>query len=605
MVRPERAQSEVIGVVLLLGLTTLVVGSTVALGAVALDDSQETADLNRVEGAMTQLDSKASLVAHGESPSQRVRIDRDRTADLRVDETAGWMRIDVETDDGSTTENVTLGTVAYERGDDAVAYQGGGVWRTNGDHAQMVSPPEFHYRGSGGTGTLTLPLVAVRETDDRPQDVVVVSAGQNRTERLFPSENGSNPLVGGNVTITVGSEYAEAWGRFFESRTRANVTSVGENTVEITLRTRVEHQTLNASISATGQPRLELGDIDTMYVDSYDSRDGTYGTSGPRDGATIQTKKELHLTAGGGGNTETVTIRGDLLSESNQLPKGQAEKKLNVTGEIRTGVAFDEVDPVSGGISERIQAVRDNDIETTGTLRSGDWSVSGTETVADDTYVDGDLTVTNGTLRVSNGATLHVSGAITVGEDGQIDLDTGGGDVTVLAEGAFDLAENAAVRAEGGADANLYVDDDVDVQDQTTVTTAADTRLLVYTIGEIDIDGEPRIAADDDLAKNLWVYSAPGSGDGDDAAEVEIETDAGDGLEFTGVFYAPESEAHLDGEMRIKGSFTFYTLTFDDAVIDFHYDEALRTEQPFDGDSVPVVSYLHVSEHRVGVGGDG
>ena len=605
MIRPERAQSEVVGVVLLLGLTTLVVGSTVALGAVALDDSQETADLNRVEGAMTQLDSKASLVAHGESPSQRVRIDRGRAADLRVDETAGWMRIDVETDDGSTTENVTLGTVAYERGDDAVAYQGGGVWRTNGDHAQMVSPPEFHYRGSAGTGTLTLPLVTVRETDDRPQDVVVVSAGQNRTERLFPSENGSNPLVGGNVTITVGSEYAEAWGRFFESRTRANVTSVGENTVEITLRTRVEHPTLNASVSATGPPRLELGDIDTMYVDSYDSRDGTYSTSGPRDGATIQTKKELHLTAGGGGNTEIVTIRGDLLSESNQLPKGQADKKLNVTGDIRTGVSFDEVIPASGGISERIQTVRDNDIETTGTVQPGNWSVSGTETVDDDTYVDGDLTVTNGTLRVSNGATLHVSGAITVGEDGQIDLDTGGGDVTVLSEGEFDLAENAAVRAENGADANLYVDDDVEVQNQTTVTTAADTRLLVYTIGEIDIDGEPRIAADDDLAKNLWIYSAPGSGGGDNTGEVEIETDAGDGLEFTGVFYAPESEAHLDGEMTIKGSFTFYTLTFDDAVIDFHYDEALRTEQPFDGDSVPVVSYLHVSEHRVGVGGDG
>ncbi|ESS03351.1 MAG: hypothetical protein A07HR67_01747 [uncultured archaeon A07HR67] len=605
MIRPERAQSEVIGVVLLLGLTTLVVGSTVALGSVALDDSQETADLNRVEGAMTQLDSKASLVAHGESPSQRVRIDRSRAADLRVDETAGWMRIDVETDDGSTSENVTLGTVAYERGDDTVAYQGGGVWRANGDHARMISPPEFHYRGSAGTGTLTLPLVTVRETDDRPQDVVVVSAGQNRTERLFPSENGSNPLVGGNVTITVGSEYAEAWGRFFESRTRANVTSVGENTVEITLRTRVEHPTLNASVSATGQPRLELGDIDTMYVDSYDSRDGTYSTSGPRDGATIQTKKELHLTAGGGGNTETITIRGDLLSESNQLPKGQADKKLNVTGDIRTGVSFDEVIPASGEISERIQAVRDSDIEASGTVQPGDWSVSGTETVADDTYVDGDLTVTNGTLRVSDGATLHVSGAITVGEDGEIDLETGGGDVTVLAEGEFGLAENAAVRAEGGADANLYVDDDLAVQNQTTVTTAADTRLLVYTIGEIDIDGEPRIAAADDLAKNLWIYSAPGSGGGDDAGDIEIETDAGDGLEFTGVFYAPESEAHLDGEMTIKGSFTFYTLTFDDAVIDFHYDEALRTEQPFDGDSVPVVSYLHVSEHRVGVGGDG
>ena len=81
----ERAQSEVLGTVLLLGLTIVVVSSTVALGSVALADSQQTADLQRVEGAMTQLDSKASLVAHGGSPSQRLQMDVGHTAYFLVD----------------------------------------------------------------------------------------------------------------------------------------------------------------------------------------------------------------------------------------------------------------------------------------------------------------------------------------------------------------------------------------------------------------------------------------------------------------------------------------------------------------------------------------
>ena len=597
----ERAQSEVLGTVLLLGLTVAVVGTTVALGGAALDDSQRTADFQRVEGAMTQVDSKASLVAHGESPAQRVRMNVGRDADLRVDEDAGWMRIEVTTSESpnATNETVPLGAVVYERGGDTVAYQGGGVWRSTGGGSTMVSPPEFHYRGSDGTETLTLPLVAIENGSERLGDEVRITGTGARPERVFPSPNGSNPLLGGNVTITVQSDYADAWGRFFETRTSATVTDLTDRRVEVRLRTRTVHPTLSAGVSATGRSTFDTGGVDRLEADSYDSTDGTYASQTPSDGAVIQTRDQFRLTAGGGGNTETIAIRGDLIAESYNIPPGQADK-LNVTGDRRTETAFDTLPAVDGAIAARIDGVRDRDLAATGDYRGSGIDLSGTdsETIDTDTFVDGDVSLADqATLTVTDGATLHVAGGVTgEGTESRIELDSGDGDVEVLSEGPVDLDENATIRSVGGGEADLYVDDSLALADTASVTAAVDTRLEVHNTGDIDIDDAASMTADEDRSGNLWTYSS--------ADEIEFEGDVGDGTRFAGVFYAPQSSASLADDMTITGSFTFETFSFDDAEIDIHYDESLQTEQPFEGNSVPVVSHLHVSKHGVVVESD-
>jgi len=598
MIGGTRAQSEVIGTVLLLGLTMAVVGSTVALGAVALTDSQQTADLQRAEGAMTQLDSKASLVAHGESPSQRLQLDLDRTADFRVDDEAGWMRIEVETDDGTTNETVPLGAVVYENGGDTVAYQGGGVWRSNGDGVRMVSPPEFHYRGSDGTETLTLPLVRIEDSRGPLQDSVSLTDTGRPPERLFPSANGSNPLLGGNVTVTVNSEYAEAWGRFFESRTSATVTELGDDRVEVRLRTRTIHPTLSTGVSATGRSTLDMGGVDTMYADSFDSTEGTYESQDPRDGARVQTRDEFRLTSGGGGGTDSITIRGDLIAESYKIPPGQSDK-LNVTGELIEESAIGELAPVSGTITQRIGAVRALDLATNGDVHEESIEVSDDEReISNDTYVDGDVSVSDGgLLRVTNGATLHVNGDVAVEGSGRIEFDTSGGEINTLVEDGLSLSGDGAIAADGDdGRANLYVDDWITLRDNASITTTNDTRLEIYNTGEIELDDNVSVAADDDVTSNLWFYSS--------TDEIDIRGDEGDGIEFTGVFYAPQSDVELEDRMTIKGSFTFRSFSFDDGDIRLHYDESLRELQPFGGDSVPVVSHLHVSTHGVTVSAD-
>ena len=599
MFRDERAQSEVIGTVLLLGLTILVVGSTVALGSVALADSQETADLQRVEGAMTQLDSKASLVAHGESPTQMVRMDVGRTANFRVDEDAGWMRIEVESgeSENNMNETIPLGAVVYERGGETVAYQGGGVWRSSGDSVRMVSPPEFHYRGSGGTETLTLPLVTIEDSGGPLQDSVRVTKTERGPDRLFPSGNNSNPLVGGNVTITVQSEYAEAWGRFFESRTSATVIERSDRQVTVRLRTETVHPTLGSSVSATGRSTLDMGGVDRMYADSYDSEQGSYESQDPADGALIQTRDEFRLSAGGGGGTDSITIRGDLSAESYNIPPGQ-EDKLNVSGEMRTETAFAEPNPVEGGIVQRIAAIRDLDLATGESNRSGiDLSGGGTETIDENTYVDGDVVIgQDGVLTVADGATLHVAGRVDIEDSGEMIFDTTNGDIQTLIENKADLSNDGSMRVVGGNVVEVYVDDEIELENTASITTASDTRIEIYNTDEIELRDEVRITADDDVASNLWMYTS--------AENIEIVGGSGGEIVFTGVFYAPQSDVRLENKMTIKGSFTFRNFQFNNGDINIHYDESLRMLQPFDGDSVPVVSHLHVSTHGVVIDSD-
>jgi hypothetical protein len=593
-----RAQSEVLGTVLLLGLTVAVVGTTVALGGAALDDSQRTADLQRVEGAMTQMDSKASLVAHGGSPSQRLRLGVGRNADLRVDEGAGSMRIEVETENGTYTNETALGAIVYERGDEVVAYQGGGVWRANADGARMVSPPEFHYRGD----TLTLPLVTVAGEGELSESVTVRERDGRPTE-LFPSKNLSNPLLGGNVTITVESEYAEAWGRFFESRTEANVTQLSSEEVQVEIRTKTVHPTLTTSASAVGSSSIAAGGIRRLEADSYDSGNDSdpneYGPDTADDNAIVRTNGGFGKGEGGIGKLEEIRIRGDLLMGADDFPPGQFEKKVNVSGEIRTNVDFPALNPVSGAIRQQIDELRHRETER----ETGSFAFDGgTERVDEDTEFTGDLVVSDGnTLIVETGTTLKVDGDLDAEDGGSVVFDARSEEIDVLVEGRMLVGGTGTVRAEGGDRVNLHVGGPITVRGDGTdsetasISTAKDTQFELFTLGRVTLADGANVSADGDRTENLWLYA------GEDAIDVNGNNGR---VRFTGVLYAPESEMALDGSMTFTGSFTANEFEFDEARLKLHYDEALRDNQPFDGRLVPVVSHLHVSTHSVAVESD-
>jgi flagellin-like protein len=219
----RRAQSEVLAVVLLLGLTVVGTGAVVVFGADAVRDTTQSTDVGRAEHAMTQLDSKTSLVAHGSSEIQRVDVGGNGQGSVRVDEDAGWMRVRIINESTGNVEtqvmNETMGAIVYERGGTTLAYQGGGVWRGDRSGSTVVSPPAFHYRGQ----TLTLPLILVGGTAASTNAITM--AQQAPPAGRYPNATAGlrNPLLSGKVNVTVGSSHYRAWGRFFEDRTQGSV----------------------------------------------------------------------------------------------------------------------------------------------------------------------------------------------------------------------------------------------------------------------------------------------------------------------------------------------------------------------------------------------
>lgn len=236
----DRGQAETIGVVLVMSLT--LVGATIALalGAAAIGEIQVGSQEEGIQNAMTQLDSRAAMVGLGDSSAQHVPMAR---GSYRVDPDAGRINVTHHNYSGlGDTEvlfNDSLGAVIYEQDGRSVAYQGGGVWKSDGDGSTMVSPPEFHYRAA----TLTLPLIRVLGSDSVSGAVTAEISAESSVRRVFPNDTTygdgtpyANPVGAGNVTVTIQSTYYQAWADFFETRTDGDITVDATNqTVHVLL----------------------------------------------------------------------------------------------------------------------------------------------------------------------------------------------------------------------------------------------------------------------------------------------------------------------------------------------------------------------------------
>lgn len=217
----RRGQSEVIGVVLLLSVTMIGITAVAASGAAVLGDSQTDSRVAQAENSMAQMSSKASLVALGGSKSQAFDLgDLDSsTVDVRND--AGTVTL--THDDGETEKELyhgSYGAVVATVGDTEIAYQGGGVWRKDGDRSHMVSPPEYHYQSN----TLTFPIIRVTG-DGRGSGVITgrFTPPPPNTSNPDVSQSYTNPLEDGTVTVEIRSEYYDAWYRLFNERTNGTV----------------------------------------------------------------------------------------------------------------------------------------------------------------------------------------------------------------------------------------------------------------------------------------------------------------------------------------------------------------------------------------------
>ena len=228
----ERGQSEVMGVVLILGITLATITVTLAVGAAAFGDAQSDSQVSAMENSMSQMSSKASLVALGETDAQRFDLGETGDGQVEVKPEAGNVRLihaeNNETiENGSTIYNGEFGAVVYELDGEQVAYQGGGVWKKEGDWSRMISPPEYHYHSR----TLTFPIVHVTGEGAASGSVEGEFSKTQPGTSIYPNEaeNRTNPVDDGTVYVEIESDYHHAWYEFFDSRTQGDVFHDPEN----------------------------------------------------------------------------------------------------------------------------------------------------------------------------------------------------------------------------------------------------------------------------------------------------------------------------------------------------------------------------------------
>ncbi|GAA5043044.1 DUF7289 family protein [Haladaptatus pallidirubidus] len=559
-----RAQTETLGVVLLLMITLAGTGLIVALGSSVLDDSKRAAELDSAEHAMTQLDSKASLVGIGETDIQRVNLGVGNDGQPLTRTQDGWMRVEVDPDDGAAVEvmNQTLGAVVYRNDQTTIAYQGGGVWRRTGEGSTMVSPPEFHYRET----TLTLPLIIVGGDGGLSPRLEVSKNGSAESKFPLAEPKKTNPLSEATVNITVGSDSYRAWGNFFEQRTGGEVEyDHSANAVTLTLVTPTKAPKIKQGLASTSPQELVIeGAGGSSFTDSYNSSIGPYSETEGSKG-TVNTVGGVSLSGGaeiegdlvtGGGIVKMQSANTAITGNLSYGGSTSLHKKATVGGWTADNGSVEQIDPIGSMIknqAESVEANNDNGRSDAIDGRGLDPSKSAWTLTNGNYYVDD--------LGLNSGETLS--------------LDLQNGDIDVVVDDDVMLnGGTIQVQNPDNGTANVYV-----LGDTVSVTNGAD----------VSIPG--------DKSRAFRIYGPPGTS----------ATVSGDDTEFVGVLYAPDSRSQY-GDVSVTSHGEVYGAIVGGKTVlrsggTVHYDQALvMTETlPADFTTVPRVTYMHVSTNRVNV----
>lgn len=207
----NRGVTPVIGIGLMIGFTVATALALFATGAVVIDQSQQSVEQDQAEESMVDVAGAVDSTIAGPQEVNEFSFEGAGDRSPVVKENTGQLRV---VHNGSNLYDERIGAFVFEHGNTEYAYQGGAVWRVDGDgDARMVRTPQVHYNFR----TLTVPLINITGE---------VTAGSQRGQirfdqqtRIYPEEDSDpNPLEGGTVAVEVQSDrYCGGWEQYFES----------------------------------------------------------------------------------------------------------------------------------------------------------------------------------------------------------------------------------------------------------------------------------------------------------------------------------------------------------------------------------------------------
>jgi cytoskeletal protein CcmA (bactofilin family) len=573
-----RAQSSVIAVVLLIGLTITGAATVLLVGSVAISESQDNANMESAENALAQVDAKANRVATGSNNTEVIEVTDSDTGETHIEPDAGNVNITIENETSGEVRQVlldeSLGRIIYEIDGEEIAFQGGGVWQSTDNNSRMLSRPDVHYRGEQGANpTSTIPLTII---DGNRSTGHTLTISDNGTELRYPvrgEANRTNPILSGQIALTVQSEYYLAWGDYLEQLTdgEAEYNHSAEE-VRIILISPRDRESVAQGLFQTGSDTdLEIGGSGHGGTsDSYNSSVAPYADQNASNG-TIRTAGNVKVESNGEirGN---IVAGGDIdLDAASALVTGnisygdtrEIHQNAQVDGWIANNASINSTPPIRSYVENRVETLsnssnNDNDLEDNITGNSLDFNND-----SDD--------ITIGT----NGSThLYIDGDLSMHSNQNLTIDTSDGDVYIAVGQSLNLDGHANISVRGDNAARFYILDDFDMQTQSQVYVP------------------------DDRAPQFWLYGTP---------ETDIDID-GAGVRFVGAIYAPTTGDGSGGVSVDSNAEVYGGIIGGEADIDagsIHFDEALAGVDPLPTDeTIPRVTHLHLSINRVHVEAD-
>lgn len=577
----ERGVSEVLGVALLIGIVVLGMASILLIAGPQLGAQQESAEVSQAERSLTQFDSEAARVARGGTDTQRIDLGlRGNSGTLDVDSGSGHITVEYREsfdDDRPPIVDRSLGTVRYENGGTTVGYQGGGVWRSDGDDAVMISPPELFYRNE----TLTMPVIMTQRGGSVHSDVQI-RPGENSTER-FPDadQNLTNTLDTGLLKITIESQYYSAWAQFFEDETNAQVIRNPEKQlIEVLFFGSAMNFAPDAGVIATSGPGEIRVEGSGSYIDSYNSSVGPYSESEVGDGV-VKAAGDVSMFGGSEirGDAESnkyINLSGGstITGNASAIEGVETDGDSTVEGTIDNDANVRIVEPINAIVDSRIDDIageNDNDIEYI-TDQELDFDGEDELELPPGRYYLKQINLQDGETLVLNASEGDIDIAVenyVILNEGHIEVkgDNSGGRVQMYAGSK----ESAEINVPGGGN---FVADHFYVDDDSSIAVKNDRSTRFQVLGPARFTGAIRA-----------------SGGSDPQVTASILAPAGQG---------PGKFLIRDGELF--GAIVTGNLSAENNA-EIHFDRAILDEEiPF-GEGISWIEYLYVTLHEIEVSG--
>lgn len=208
----DRAVSDVLAFTIVFSIIITSVILTYTIGFGALNDAQAGEQSRNAERAMSALGTNFEAVERGEADSRAGQLAlRGATLDVQDESTINVTVFDGG--DATTSGDVAMRSVTYDQDDTELAYQGGGVFRSDDGNSVLVQEP--HLRCSDDRAVVTVvQLVSDQDGIGGSTSVEVeADAVGGGPSLVYPDE--SRSAGADNVTLELDdTRHDEAWDRY-------------------------------------------------------------------------------------------------------------------------------------------------------------------------------------------------------------------------------------------------------------------------------------------------------------------------------------------------------------------------------------------------------